>query len=240
MASDYERYIHTGELLGLQKGSADLINHDELLFQVTHQAAELWMKAALHDLSEAERLMLAAAGQERPPAVSAGALSLRYPPLGRAVTLIQRAAGIIVSLTDQIRILEGMAPADYHQIRLALGRGSGQDSPGFNRLLAMATPLEAACRALFHSRGVTAEAILGDPYGEGELHALVQALLELDEEFSRFRQAHLHLVRRQIGLDVKSLKGVPAAKLVAGTQAAMFPALWDAVSALTNSLNPGY
>lgn len=223
MPSDYERYIRTDELLSLQKAEADLVTHDELLFQLTHQASEIWMKAVLHDLHEATRQ-----------------LQDNHADLRRSTHLFRRSARIIGFLSEQILILEMMHPADYHQVRLALGRGSGQDSPGFNRILQMAQPMEAAYQAVLAGRSVTPREILRSPYEHGELHDLIQALLELDEQFSRFRQQHLNLVRREIGLDVLSLKGVPAQKLQAGTQAMMFRELWAAISDLTNSLNTPY
>src|SRR4249919_530227 len=49
-ASDYERYLRTDELLALQKEPADRAHHDELLFQVTHQSSELWLKLAGEEL----------------------------------------------------------------------------------------------------------------------------------------------------------------------------------------------
>lgn len=240
MSSDYERYIRTDELLALQKEPHELINHDEMLFQLTHQSSELWMKAVLLDLEEAARLMHVTAGENRPGKVPESAQSHRYPPLQRATHLLRRSGRILSFLAHQALILEDMSPADYHQIRLALGRGSGQDSPGFNRILMMAQPLSNAYKAVLAARSITPVEILGNPYEHGELHALVQALMEVDEQFSRFRQVHLALVRRQIGLDVLSLKGVPSAKLVEGTRAVMFKDLWDAVSDLTNSLNLKY
>src|SRR3954447_7753153 len=45
-ASDYERYLRTDELLSLQKTPEERTHHDELLFQCTHQASELWLKLA--------------------------------------------------------------------------------------------------------------------------------------------------------------------------------------------------
>ena len=45
-ASDYERYLNTDGLLALQKTADEWVHRDELLFQVTHQASELWLKLA--------------------------------------------------------------------------------------------------------------------------------------------------------------------------------------------------
>ena len=38
--SDYERYLNTEELLRLQKGPAEWVHRDELLFQVVHQSSD--------------------------------------------------------------------------------------------------------------------------------------------------------------------------------------------------------
>src|SRR5688572_22318773 len=49
---DYERYLRTPELLGLQTGRAQLVHHDELLFQITHQAQELWLRLIACEMAE--------------------------------------------------------------------------------------------------------------------------------------------------------------------------------------------
>ena len=56
-ASDYERYLNTDGLLALQKTADEWVHRDELLFQVTHQASELWLKLAWNDAEEAVRLI---------------------------------------------------------------------------------------------------------------------------------------------------------------------------------------
>ncbi len=240
MTTDYERYIRTDDLLALQKPPGEQVNHDELLFQATHQASKLWMKAVLQDLKEAVRFMCRAVGEPGPSPYAPGTDTDRCPSVPRAVHLLRRAAHVLGMVAQQILILEWMAPADSHQIRTALGRGSGQDSPGYNRILGMAGPLREACQAVLARRNQAPAAVLGNPYEHGNLHALLQALAELDEQLGRFRQHHLDLVKRQIGLDVLSLKGAPASKLVEGTRAEMFPDLWAAVSEVTNTDNPSY
>src|SRR3954465_15103724 len=48
--TDYEKYIRTEELLALQKAPDALTCHDELQFQIVHQAHELYMKLIEHEL----------------------------------------------------------------------------------------------------------------------------------------------------------------------------------------------
>jgi tryptophan 2,3-dioxygenase len=55
--TDYEKYIRTEELLALQKSPEALTCHDELQFQVVHQAHELYMKLIEHELRFTCRLL---------------------------------------------------------------------------------------------------------------------------------------------------------------------------------------
>jgi tryptophan 2,3-dioxygenase len=55
--SDYERYLRTDELLALQKGPAEWVHRDELLFQTVHQSSELWLKLACHEVEGATQLI---------------------------------------------------------------------------------------------------------------------------------------------------------------------------------------
>src|SRR5437868_10047857 len=115
--SDYERYVRVPELLDLQKPADKLSNAEERLFQTTHQAAELWLHQVDYEIDRA-------------------VVFIRDGQVQVAADLFDRCSKIINLLRDQIRIVETMAPADYHVIRLSsLGKGSGQESPGFNLLL---------------------------------------------------------------------------------------------------------
>jgi tryptophan 2,3-dioxygenase len=142
-------------------------------------------------------------------------------------------------LTDQLAILETMAPADYHVVRLALGRGSGQDSPGFNQMLKIGEPLWQAFQGVRPAE-LTLLELHQHPEAHYDLFLLMQALMDLDERFVRWRFCHFQLVRRVIGEDVKSLKGIPAAQLVHGMREYLFPELWAVVNEVTKATNPKY
>src|SRR5688572_21868935 len=115
--TDYERYIRVPELLDLQKPIDKLSNPEERLFQVTHQAAELWLHHIDYEVDRA-------------------CAHIERAEPEHAADLLHRCRLIIDLLREQIIILETMAPADYHVLRTSsLGRGSGQESPGFHRLL---------------------------------------------------------------------------------------------------------
>jgi tryptophan 2,3-dioxygenase len=219
--TDYERYVRVPELLELQKPKDKLVNPDEALFQVTHQAAELWLA---HIDFELHRVADAIASSE----------------ISLAADLLNRSRLLIDLLREQIIVLETMAPVDYHEFRVgALGRGSGQESPGFNKLLEAGKLIWPRFEELLRKRPVTLLDIERDPRAHYDLFRLVQALLDYDEAFMKWRFTHMRLAFRIIGSKVMSLKGVPAAQLEAGTREPLFPQLWETISVLTGEFKPG-
>jgi tryptophan 2,3-dioxygenase len=50
---DYGGYLQLDRLLSAQRLVSDPPHHDELLFIVQHQVAELWMKLIIHELKAA-------------------------------------------------------------------------------------------------------------------------------------------------------------------------------------------
>lgn len=221
-STDYERYVRTEELLALQKSPEQLAHPEEHLFQVMHQTAEIWLK---HVDFEIDRI--------------AAAIDADDVILGAA--LFERCTLIVDHLARQILILETMAPADYHVIRLSsLGRGSGQESPGFNRLLDVGRRIWPRFAALLERRQLTPLAIERAPHANAAMHRLVQSMLGYDEAFMRWRFTHMRLAMRVIGSRVKSLKDVPVTQLESGTREALFPPLWETISDLTDETRPSY
>ncbi|MFA6955786.1 MAG: tryptophan 2,3-dioxygenase family protein [Thermoanaerobaculia bacterium] len=220
--TDYERYIRTDELLALQKDEGKLVHPEERLFQITHQAAELWLKQLDCEVNRIAAMM------------GEGKLTM-------ASDLLHRCRMILDLLRDQIVIVETMAPADYHVIRLnALGKGSGQESPGFNKLLDVRHRLWPPFEQILRGAGATPLAVLRSPREHDELHRLAQAMLDYDAAFMKWRYTHLRLALRIIGSRVKSLKGVPVMQLESGTREPLFSELWDAISDLTDETRPEY
>lgn len=220
-STDYERYIRTEELLALQKDLADLAHPEESLFQVTHQAAELWLKEIDIEIDRTIELV--------------GELELH-----KAADLLFRCEKILNLLREQIVILETMDPADYHVIRVtSLGRGSGQESPGFNRILDVGDRLWPPVEKVLEQRGLTPLSIEKHPEQHYELHRLVQGMLSYDAAFMKWRYTHMRLAMRIIGSRVKSLKGVPVTQLEVGTREPLFPRLWETISDLTDAFPPG-
>jgi tryptophan 2,3-dioxygenase len=187
-ASDYERYLKVHLLLQAQKPKSELAHRDEYLFQIVHQTAELWFHQVIWDIEEALRLI--AADEPLP-----------------AARILRRDAEIVKIVTQGTHVLEHMVAWDYHTIRLALGRGSGQESPGFNGILREAPKLEPAYLALLERRGVPIYDVYTDYRRHFDLLELGDALTDFDMYFHLWRQNHLAFVKRMIGTGQRSLKG---------------------------------
>jgi len=220
--SDYERYVRVPELLELQKPVDLLVNGEERLFQTTHQTAELWLHHVDYEIGRVVGLLDAGDGEG-------------------AADILHRCRMIIDLLREQIIILETMAPVDYHMIRTSsLGRGSGQESPGFKLLLDVGKRIWPSFQRLLSQRAVAVIEIERSPGDHRELFRLVQTMLDYDEAFLKWRYTHMRLAFRIIGDKVLSLKGVPAAQLELGTREPLFPELWEAISTLTGEFKPTY
>jgi tryptophan 2,3-dioxygenase len=220
--TDYERYVRVPELLDLAKPVDRLSHPEERLFQVTHQAAELWLHHVDYEMDRVVGL-------------------IREDNPEPAADLLHRCRLIIDLLREQIIILETMAPVDYHHIRTkSLGRGSGQESPGFNKLLDVGRRLWPPFTELLVRRGLELIAVERDPRAHYDVFRLVQGLMDYDEAFLKWRFTHMRLAFRIIGSRVMSLKNVPAAQLEGGTREPLFPELWETISALTAEFKPTY
>jgi tryptophan 2,3-dioxygenase len=205
--TDYEKYLRTEELLALQKPADRLSCHDELQFQIVHQVAELWMKLIEHEI-----VFMAE--------------QLRAVAVARALRALARVRGIQQLLVEQLALLDTMAPRDYMTIRNALGRGSGQESPGFRRMLQLPDEIWPAVTELLAKQQVTLRQIYEQPDAHPELFNLCEALLDFDQALQAWRQRHLVLVYRQIGAGTPSLKGKPSELLAEGMKHRFFPSLW--------------
>jgi tryptophan 2,3-dioxygenase len=213
-ASDYERYLSTDELLALQKGADEWVHRDELLFQVTHQSSELWLKLAWNDAEEAARL-------------------IEEGDLRAALRLLGRASLCIRFLIAHLEMLEHMSPWEYQEIRKVLGHGSGFDSPGWVELRRVLPRLQQA----FHARRREEGLSVADVYVRGreheELYQLAEGLIELDEQAQHWRMRHYQVVARVIGDSVVGTQGTPVELLGKLITKRAFPELWEARNELT-------
>lgn len=103
----YGDYLALDAILGAQHPrSAD---HNELLFIVQHQASELWMKLALHELL---------AARDR----------VRAGELAPAAKMLSRVVRIFAQLNQSWDVLSTLTPAEYSSFRACLGSASGFQS----------------------------------------------------------------------------------------------------------------
>jgi len=107
LAQTYGEYLHLDALLGAQQPKST--DHDEMLFIVVHQASELWMKLALHELA-------AVIGY------------LRRDELLPCFTSLTRIGHIQQQMMQAWDVLATLTPFDYARFRNQLGRSSGFQS----------------------------------------------------------------------------------------------------------------
>jgi tryptophan 2,3-dioxygenase len=205
--SEYERYLKVSALLDLQK-PADARNHpDELLFQTIHQVEELWMKLIVHELGEA-------------------IVYLDADRIHDACGSFQRIEQLQRLCEHQLRLIETMLPEAYIEIRKGLGQGSGLDSPGYNRINEIAPKLWARFEAALDRSGDDLLAIYEKRDRQPGLLLLAEHLVTFDAAMQRFKQEHLMVVRRIIGMGTASLRGNPAEMLERSAKLTYFPLLW--------------
>lgn len=216
-ATDYERYLRTAELLELQKPAAEQLHRDELLFQVVHQSSELWLKHAAFETETA-------------------AARLRDGDLAEAARLLRRAILGLRLLTEQLEMLEHIAPRDYHLLRAALGQGSGFDSPGFRALQEAAREVGAAFLTRLRTDELDLVALYADPDRAPETYRVAELLTDWDQQLGLWRARHLKIVERLIGSEAIGTQGTPIALLRELAAQRAFPDLWAARDALARTV----
>src|SRR5512138_3880169 len=111
--TSYGGYLALDVLLSAQRQRSK--HHDEMLFIVQHQTAELWMKLMIHELAAAIEHVK---GDNLPPC---------FKILAR-VKQIQR------QLFEQWAVLETLTPSEYLEFRDVLGPASGLQSFQFRAI----------------------------------------------------------------------------------------------------------
>ncbi len=219
---DYELYLNTKTLLSCQKDFHEFCNADELQFQIVHQGEELWMKLIGYTLLDIDDY-------------------LQQENTNRVLTLFRRVHIAQQLMIQQLALLETMSPKEYQEIRLKLGNGSGQESPGFRVLLKMYQPLWNSFQSHYLGKhGLTVEKIYNSAYTHGDAYVVAEAMAEFDELFQKFRYHHMQLIYRTIGLGAKSLKGRPVEILEEGMKQQFFPELWEIRHKMTDTWGGQY
>lgn len=219
---DYELYLNTKRLLSCQKDFTDFCNQDELQFQIVHQVEELLMKLIANTLLDIDDY-------------------IQEENTNRVMTLFRRVHIVQRLMIEELSLLETMSPKEYQEIRVRLGSGSGQESPGFRTLLKMPPPLWQSFKTHYLDRhNLTVEAIYHSGYAHSDAYVVAEALAEFDELFQKFRFHHIQLIHRTIGLGAKSLKGRSVELLDEGLRTKFFPDLWEIRNKMTDEWGSQY
>lgn len=205
--TEYERYLRTEALLGLQKAPEERSHPDELLFQSIHQVEEIWFKLMIHELGEA-------------------VLFLSADEHATARHHIDRATKVEALAIQQLHLFETMLPSAYLVIRRGLGTGSGLDSPGFNRVNEIAPRVWECYESALARAGIDLLALYEDPATHPPLLAVAEAMVTFDAQMQRFKHEHLMVVKRIIGIGTASLRGNPIDMLERSAKLTYFPMLW--------------
>ncbi|WP_033343009.1 tryptophan 2,3-dioxygenase family protein [Catenuloplanes japonicus] len=206
--TDYARYMRTDVLLGLQRGPEEVIHRDELLFQVTHQSTELWLKLAASELTEA----IARINAGEPSA---------------AELLLARATHTVRLVTDQLDMLGYLRPEDFQAMQPALGNGSGAESPGWKQTQTAGRRLGLAFTAYLNDRGTDLKAVYaGEP--SDPAYRLGEAMVDFDDRVSNWRVRHYKLAIRVGSHGGIGTAGSPSGMLAKLIDYRFFPELWEA------------
>ena len=210
---DYARYMQIDALLALQRDPTAMHHHDELLFQITHQTTELWLKLATF---EAE----------------AAVVEMHNARAAHAARLLVRGAGVFDLLTSQLDLLTHITPRDFQKMRPALGNGSGVESPGWRAIRGCGATLRSALLQHVAQQQRTLISVYEDD-PTAPLYHLCEALVDWDERVGLWRSRHYKLAVRTLGHGTVGTKGMPTDQLARLLNHKFFPELWAVRTAIT-------
>lgn len=136
----YEGYLRLDRLLSAQQPLSVPPHHDELLFIVQHQVAELWIKLMVHEL----RAALA---------------HLRADRIDPCQKIFARCKTVLRQLTEMWSVLETLTPSEYMEFRELLGPSSGFQSAQYRTMEFLLGNKNAAMLKVF-AHDTAAHAIL--------------------------------------------------------------------------------
>jgi tryptophan 2,3-dioxygenase len=159
---DYGAYLHLDELLSAQHPVSSPVHHDELLFIVQHQVAELWMRLVIHELKAAVALL----GDNR---------------VDQCLKVLARVKQIQRQLFEQWAVLETLTPSEYLQFRHLLGPASGFQSHQYRTIEFLLGNKNAGMIDVFAH----------DPARQAQLREVLESP-SLYDEFLRWLARHGH------------------------------------------------
>ena len=171
-AMSYGAYLDLDTLLSAQHPRSEPQQHDELLFIIQHQVAELWMKLLLHEMHSARSLIAA-------------------DELAPALKRLARVKHVQKQLVEQWDVLATLTPSEYAQIRPFLATSSGFQSHQYRAVEFLLGNKNAEMVRVFEHSPVEhaeLERLLGEPtiydeflrYLDRRGYAVPEAVLERD------------------------------------------------------------
>jgi tryptophan 2,3-dioxygenase len=132
-------YLRLPELLDQQRPLSNPEHHDEMLFILQHQVAELWIKLLIHELSAAIRFV-------------------QQDQLDPCFKILSRAKLIQMQLFNQWAVLETLTPSEYMEFRSVLGHASGFQSYQYRKLeFLLGNKNRSALRVFAHDAAIHAD-----------------------------------------------------------------------------------
>ena len=160
----YGGYLRLDLLLAAQQPISKPVHHDELLFIIQHQVAELWMKLVIHELR-------------------AALVHLQADRLGAVQKILARVKQVQRQMFEQWGVLETLTPSEYLEFRHLLGPASGFQSLQY-RLIEF---------LLGNKNADMVKVFAHDPAAQAELRAALDAP-SLYDEFLRYLARHGHAI----------------------------------------------
>lgn len=160
----YGGYLQLDTLLSAQRPLSNPVHHDELLFIVQHQVAELWMKLVIHELR-------------------AAIAYLQADELAPMQKILARVKQVQRQLFEQWGVLETLTPNEYLEFRHVLGPASGFQSLQYRLIEFMLGNKNSGMVAVFAH----------DPQAQDELRQTLEAP-SLYDEFLRYLHRRGHAI----------------------------------------------
>jgi tryptophan 2,3-dioxygenase len=164
----YAGYLRLDTLLSAQQPLCQPPHHDELLFIVQHQVAELWMKLLVHELK-------------------AAVAHLRADDINACLKILARVKQVQRQLFEQWGVLETLTPSEYLEFRHVLGPSSGFQSLQYREIEFLLGNKNAAMLAVFAH----------DPIAHATLRAALEAP-SLYDEFLRYLARRGHTIPAEV------------------------------------------
>lgn len=238
---DYVYHLQLDHLLSSMRQVTD--HPEEHLFVTVHHVLELWFKHFIFDLDRVVKLIDA-------------------DKTNQAVWLLKRLGEIMKLAEAHWVVLETMSAADFAEFRSNLTGASGMQSRQFRQVEVMVglhevageeyvgrvnklwpglidehpRTLRGAFFDLFERRGISLLDVYRNRWEEFDLFNIAEAAFELDRRFQSWRQNHILMVRRQIGIRARGTGGTFFKDYLASTTAYyFFPELFEFRNDLTEA-----